>query len=344
MNTPIQENRLLYRCLAEQKSDVKEALRDKCFVINNVQYEMSELKKHIHLLLGVLAEEQQPRAQPQSQLVQTSANNTHTGLSSLENHHHQQLIWSQLPSTSSSSISPSSSDQSIWMSRNKTLEENFKKELKKVKELERQIGQLSDTLQEVGRDREDLHEKNAFIEEENNIQREQIALLEDTVRDLEEVAVRTGVEVEHAATQTVVSGQELMAILNENVEEIVCLVSKLAELQQENAVLESRYGDSRRALTALHHDFHERGKLMSALENELNGLKLQDRRGRLRSVGSVWDEGEQRLSDVVLNLDASVFLSPNSSRSCSSNSSAEFEEEEHGMALMEEQEESKKVR
>lgn len=290
------------------------------------------------LLHGVLAEEKDGRRNGSPPRDSPSA--------SINDQHQQLQYLNQLPSTSHSSPLEHSS---IWLSRNKTLEENFKKELKKVKELERQITQLSETLQEVGRDREDLQEKNTFIEEENNIQREQIALLEDTVRDLEEVTQRTGAQVEHVSTQTSVSGEELMAIVNENVEEIVCLVSKLSELQQRNAVLESKYAESRRTLASLHLDFHERGRMMSALENEVNALKLADHgrmeRRRRRRSSSVWDEEQQRLSDVVLNMDASVFLSPNSSRSCSSNSSAEFEEEENGMSLMEEDAlENKKVR
>lgn len=321
----------MYRCLAEQKSDVKEALRDKCLVINNVQYEMSELKKHILVLLGVLADEQ-PGIGPSTAVTTTSD---------------QLLFQPVLPSITSTSSSssyaaaPSEHDKFIWMSRNKTIEENFKKELKKVKELERQLNQATETLLES-------EEKNAFIEEENNIQREQIALLEDTVRDLEETVLRTEVEVEDVATQTEVRGEQLLAIMNENVEEIVCLVSKLAELQQQNALLEGKYEESRKELSGLRNDFHERGKLMSELENELNALKLRDRSGdrcerrRRRRSSSVWDV-EPRVSDAVINLDASVFLSPNSSRSCSSNSSADFEEEESGITLVDEQEEEKKV-
>lgn len=163
-NLFFQENRLLYRCLAERKTDVKEALRDKCLVINNVQYEMSELKKHILMLLGVLSEDCDAT-----------------------------LVASPVPTTSQEQQQPqpppqchqSEMDKTIWLTRNKSLEENFKKALKKVKELERQVGQLTETVEELNKDREDLIEKNSFIEEENNIQREQIALLEDTVKDLE---------------------------------------------------------------------------------------------------------------------------------------------------------------
>lgn len=332
---------MLYRCLAEQKCDVKEALRDKCFVINNVQYEMSELKKHIHVLLRVLTSEDDENIDTNNYLNHNS------------------------PSPSNSTTASSAElDQRVRVTR--TLEENFKKELRKVKELERQV-------KELDRDRDDLIEKNSFIEEENNIQREQIALLEETVRDLEDVAANAVVQAEDTATQTELSGAELEALVNENIAEIECLVKKYAELQQLNQVLAGKYTESRRALVALQGDFDERGKLMSELENELNGLKLLDRSEESRFhqdhhwmistvVGEDGEQDEDEEGDYLQQLwtprvqssrtprvliAASAFLSPNScSRSSSSTSSADFEEDDSGVSLTDDAAEAatKKVR
>lgn len=120
--------------------------------------------------------------------------------------------------------------------------------------------------------------------------------------------------MEEAETQTETSGAELQAILDENVEEILLLVNKYQEL-------EGRYEKTKEALVALQTDFHERGRLMSELENEVNGLKLRD-------------------SSVFI---PSAFLSPSSSRSNSSNSSADFEDDDSGVSLGEDSADAKKV-
>lgn len=261
-----QENRVLYQCLAEQKSSVKESLRDKCNMISSFQFELSELKKQILVLMTVLA----PTAEQQGQ------ENGVTDSPLSHSFQHLEELGSFM----------SEYDKVVMVQRNKTLELNFRKELKKVHELEQQISQLTESNTEAAREREELIEKNVFIEEENHIQREQIALLEETIRcmedELEEIGLKTKeLALETVATQTDLSRadierkeDQLDAIAKENVEDLLCLAHKVAELQLENDDLDLKFNETKQELGLLQHDYHERGRIISGLENELNGLKL----------------------------------------------------------------------
>lgn len=282
------------------------------------------MRKHILVLLGVLANEGECDKQtPDNGPPKCPSNGSATTSDA-------QSSCLPLVVNTEEMLLPSEYDKSIWMKKNRTLEDNFKKELKKVKVLEHQVGNLSETLQQVSRDREDLLEKNAFLEEENNIQREQITLLEDTVRDLEEVAVSA---TNDAAVQTDVSGQQLLAIVSENMEEILCLVKKLRELQVRNDDLECKYSEANEELLLLRYNYCARGQLVNELEDQLNAMKLRDRAHQV--VVAQNNNYMSSRTDLVVELNN---LSPSSSSSAgssrSSRSSADFDEdEESGIAL-----------